>query len=82
MVESQKIKEISKMAKEISVQSSRMSAHFNQMREEVLNRYLRSYANRIRKRRKDTIVRENDCCDRGKLNNIGWLSGCPMEGCL
>lgn len=52
------------MAKKNSVQNGcEISVYFNQLREEVLNRYLGSYANRVPKRT-DNIVKESDCCDR------------------
>lgn len=52
------------MAKKNSGQNGcEISAYFNQLREEVLNRYLGSYENRVRKRASN-IVKENDCCDR------------------
>lgn len=51
------------MAKKNSVQKGCIiSVYFNQLREEVLNRYLGSYENRVRNRTSN-IVRENDCCD-------------------
>lgn len=52
------------MAKKNSGQNGcSIAVYFNQLREEVLNRYLGSYDNRVRKRM-DTIVKDNDCCDR------------------
>lgn len=51
------------MAKKNSVKNVCHSAvYFNQMREEVLNRYLGSYATQIPKRT-ETIVFKSDCRD-------------------
>lgn len=53
------------MAKKYSVQNGcEIAVYFNQLREEVLNRYLYSYENRVRKRMSDIVVKESDCCDR------------------
>lgn len=57
------------MAKENSGQNgSKDATYFNQLREEVLNRYLGSYDNRIPIRMDTIIVEDIDCCDRAIAN--------------